>query len=384
MSEDKLGSLLRRWLESEAAGGLLLMGSAVLAMVIANSPLSRGYFALLHAPLGGLDLLHWINDGLMALFFLLVGLEIKREAIEGELSTWSARALPTIGAVGGMAVPALIYVALQGGDAKTLHGWAIPAATDIAFALGVMSLLGKRVPPSLKLFLTALAIIDDLGAILIIAIFYTSELSLPALAGAAGSLAVLIALNRFKVMRLWPYLVVGAALWAFTLGSGVHPTLAGVALALTIPLGARKGAPCPLHRLEHALQGPVAYVIVPLFGLANAGVSLAGLGLAALAGPITLGVASGLVLGKAVGVFGSAWLAIRFGFARMPALASRRQLFGAAVLCGIGFTMSLFIGGLAFDEPGLQDASKLGVLVGSVLSALAGWALLRAAPEPKA
>ena len=377
-------SALRAFFKSEAAGGLILMGVAALALVVANSPLAEAYFATLHTAVAGLDVLHWINDGLMAVFFLLVGLEIKREVVDGELSTWPRRILPGVAAAGGMLVPALVYLAFQGGDAVTMHGWAIPAATDIAFALGILSLLGKRVPVSLKVFLTALAIIDDLGAVLIIAFFYTSDLAVWALAGAGVALAALIVLNRLKVMALTPYLVVGAVLWWLTLKSGVHATLAGVALALTIPLRRSLAAPddaeSPLHRLEHAIQPWVAFLVVPIFGFANAGVSFAGLSFGALLAPVPLGVAAGLFLGKQVGVFGSVWLLVRLGWAERPAHATWRQVYGVAVLCGIGFTMSLFIGLLAFKSPELQEATKLGVLAGSLLSAILGWAILRRAP----
>ncbi len=381
-------SALRTFFESEAAGGLLLMGVAALALIVANSPFSAIYFEALHTPVGGLDLLHWINDGLMAVFFLLVGLEIKREVVDGELATWSRRVLPGVAAAGGMLVPALVYLAFQKGDPATLHGWAIPAATDIAFALGILSLLGRRVPVSLKVFLTALAIIDDLGAVLIIAFFYTSGLALWALACAGVALAGLIAMNRLKVAALWPYLLAGAALWWFTLQSGVHATLAGVALALTIPLRRSPAAPddahSPLHRLEHAIQPWVAFAVVPIFGFANAGVSLREVSPGALLSPVPLGVAAGLFLGKQVGVFGSVWLLVRAGLADLPAHASWREVYGVSVLCGIGFTMSLFIGLLAFDTPALQDATKLGVLAGSILSAMVGWVILRSGPPARA
>lgn len=380
-------SALRGLLRSEAAGGLLLMGAAALALVVANSPFSGAYFATLHAPVAGLDVLHWINDGLMALFFLLVGLEMKRELVDGELSTWQRRVLPGVAAAGGMLAPALVYLAFQGGQSETMRGWAIPAATDIAFALGILSLLGPRVPVSLKVFLTALAIIDDLGAVLIIAAFYSADLAPWALGGAAVALAALIALNRLRIMALAPYLVVGAILWWFTLQSGVHATLAGVALALTIPLKRTTSAPdhvtSPLHRLEHAVQPWVAFAAVPIFGFANAGISFAGLSFGALLAPVPLGVAAGLFLGKQFGVFGSVWLLVRMGHARLPSRATWRQIYGVSLLCGIGFTMSLFIGLLAFDTPELQQATKLGVLAGSVLSAGLGWAILRTAP-PKA
>jgi NhaA family Na+:H+ antiporter len=372
-------SILRRLIESEASGGLVLLVVAVLAVIVANSPAADSYFSALHFYLGGLSVLHWINDGLMALFFLLVGLEIKRELIDGQLSTWPRRILPGVAAAGGMAVPALIYVAVAAGagSGEALRGWAIPAATDIAFALGVLALLGPRVPVSLKVFLTALAILDDLGAIAIIAVFYTESLHFGMLALAALCIAILIGLGRLKVTALWPYLLVGAALWWFVLQSGIHATLAGVALALTIPVRRASGTPesarSPLHRLEHGLQPWVAFLVVPVFGFANAGVSFAGLPASALLDPVTLGIALGLFAGKQIGVFGSAFLAVRAGLADLPAKASWAQLYGVALLCGIGFTMSLFIGLLAFDRvPHLQDETKLGVLCGSAIAAIAG------------
>ncbi|PZU92379.1 MAG: Na+/H+ antiporter NhaA [Chelatococcus sp.] len=381
-------SPLGAFLKSEAAGGLLLMGAAALALLIANSPAAPAYFGLLSAYVGGLSVLHWVNDLLMALFFLLVGLEIKREFVEGQLSSWSRRALPGIAALGGMVVPALIYLALTRGDAVAMRGWAIPTATDIAFALGVLALLGSRVPVSLKIFLTALAIIDDLGAVVIIALFYTSELSLPMLAGAAACLVALLALNRLNVTRLTAYLGLGALLWVFVLKSGVHATLAGVALALTIPIGdgtdSDEPEHSPLHRLEHGLHPYVSFLIVPIFGFANAGVSLTGMSPAALLAPVPLGIALGLFLGKQVGVFGFVWLAVKCGFGAMPARAGFVHLYGVSLLCGIGFTMSLFIGALAFpDQPDLGGVTKIGVLTGSILSALAGVVVLRLAGGPR-
>lgn len=373
-------SLLRELLESGAAGGLLLMACAVLALFVANSPLAEGYFHALHVPFAGLDLLHWINDGLMAIFFLFVGLEIKRELLDGQLSTWANRALPCIAAAGGVVVPGLIYASLNAGSPETLRGWAIPTATDIAFALGVLSLLGSRVPTSLKIFLATLAIVDDLVAVLIIAVFYTAELNTAALMGAALVTLVLLGFNRLKVKRLAPYLVMGVALWWLVLLSGVHATIAGVVLAMTIPLHASKAAPddatSPLHRLEHALSPWVAFLVVPIFGFANAGLSFAGMTPSVLAEPVTLGVALGLFFGKQIGVFGAAWLAIRLGVARLPVAASWAQLYGVSLLCGIGFTMSLFIGLLAFRDAALQNEVKVGVLVGSLSSALIGATLL--------
>ena len=363
------------------------MAAAALALVVANSPLSPAYFSLMHIELGPLSVQHWINDALMAVFFLIVGLEIKREVLDGQLATWSRRILPGVAAAGGMAVPALIFTAFNWSDPATLRGWAIPAATDIAFALGVLALLGSRVPTSLKVFLTALAIIDDLGAVVIIALFYTGDLSWMDLGLAAGVTAALVVMNRAGVTRLLPYLLLGAVLWVFVLRSGVHATIAGVVLALTIPLQATPGRPdkladSPLHRLEQALHHVVVFLIIPIFGFANAGLSFAGLTPAALVDHLTLGVALGLMLGKFVGVFGSASLVIGLGFADMPMGAGRMQLFGVSILCGIGFTMSLFIGMLAFaNNPLLQEEVKIGILGGSLLAGLIGWSVLRIAPR---
>jgi Na+:H+ antiporter, NhaA family len=392
-------SPLRVFLHHEASGGYVLMGAAALALIVANSPLAPGYFAVLKAEFGFAvgsfhlkeSVLHWINDGLMALFFLLVGLEIKREVLDGQLSRPSRVILPGVAALGGVLAPALIYLVFNGAHPENRSGWAIPAATDIAFALGVLALLGSRVPSSLKIFLTAIAIMDDLAAILIIALFYTAELHLTALAGAGGMLALLLALNRLKVVVLWPYIIGGLALWYFVLESGVHATLAGVALAMLIPLQPSRGAPdvarSPLHRLEHSLHKPVAFLIVPLFGFANAGLSFAGVSPTAALEPVPLGVALGLFIGKQLGVFLPAWLIIRLGWADMPRDAAMGQLYGVAVLCGIGFTMSLFIGNLAFGDPTLIDATKIGVLIGSLASALLGMAILRlckpATPQPE-
>ena len=375
-------SLFREFLDNSASSGLVLMGAAVLAMVIANSPLAPSYHALMRAHVGPLSVQHWINDALMAVFFLLVGLEIKREMLDGQLATWSRRALPGIAALGGMIAPALVYAALNRGDAEALRGWAVPAATDIAFALGVMALLGRRVPASLKVFLAALAILDDLGAVVIIALFYTAELSWPALAGAAAVAAALCAINRAGVRNLVPYVLLGIALWELVLLSGVHATLAGVLLALAIPLRGQQGHPddlaaSPLHRMEHGLQRWVAFGILPVFGFANAGVTLVGMPAGIILGSVSMGVAAGLFVGKQLGVFGGAWLAVRLGWAERPAGTTVAQVYGTALLCGIGFTMSLFIGLLAFPaHPERQDAVKVGVLAGSVLSALAGAAVL--------
>ncbi len=383
-------SVFREFIDGEASGGIVLMVAAALALVVANSALAPWYFGALKLYLGPLSVSHWINDALMAVFFLLVGLEIKREVLDGQLSTWPRRILPGIAAAGGMAVPALIYVALNAGDPTALRGWAIPTATDIAFALGVLSLLGSRVPASLKVFLTALAIIDDLGAVVIIAIFYTSSLAVWWLAAAAALIVALLVLGRMKVDALWPYLALGLLLWICVLNSGVHATLAGVALALTIPLVRAPGLAhdleaSPLHRLEHSLHRVVPFVIVPAFGFANAGVSFTGMTSAALIEPLTLGVALGLVAGKLVGVLGTSWIAIKAGFADMPANAGWSHIVGVSLLCGIGFTMSLFIGLLAFAEaPAMQDGVKVGILVGSLVAALLGAAVLALSPKPSA
>ncbi|KQP39448.1 Na+/H+ antiporter NhaA [Methylobacterium sp. Leaf106] len=380
-------SALRNALRSEASGGLILMASAVLALIVANSPLAPSYFALLGAYVGGLSVLHWVNDGLMALFFLLVGLEIKREVLDGRLRTWPDRVLPGVAALGGMVAPALIYVLVNRSSPETLRGWAIPTATDIAFALGVLALLGSRVPVSLKVFLTALAIIDDLGAVLIIAAFYTADLSLPMLAGAGVTVALLVGLNRAGVSRLSPYLVLGAVLWFLVLKSGIHATIAGVLLALTIPLRPSPARPddpaSPLHKLEHALHPWSAYLVLPVFGFANAGVSFSGMSPAMLSDPVTLGVALGLLVGKQIGVFGAVFAAVKLGLAQRPAHAGWWQIYGLSLLCGVGFTMSLFIGLLAFaDNPGLETETKIGVLLGSVSCMIAGAIVLFLAPRP--
>ena len=374
-------SVLRSLLQSEANSGLVLIAAAAAALMIANSALASAYFEILHAYVGPLSVLHWVNDALMALFFLLIGLEIKRELVDGELSSWPRRILPGVAAAGGMIVPAAIYLALNSGDPVSLRGWAVPTATDIAFALGVLSLLGSRVPASLKIFLTALAIIDDLGAVAIIAAIYTNGLDFPWLGAVALVLLSLWMLNRARVAALSPYLIIGAILWFAVFRSGIHPTLAGVALAMTIPIRRSRGAPddpaSPLHRLEHKLQPWVGYLIVPLFGFANAGVSLSGVGLSVALSGIPLGIAAGLVVGKQAGVFIASWVAIRFRIADLPRDASYLQLYGVSLLCGIGFTMSLFIGLLAFPEAQqLQDEVKVGVLVGSLASAIVGGCVL--------
>jgi Na+:H+ antiporter, NhaA family len=373
-----------RFLQIEVAGGVVLMASAVLALVLANTSLAGAYNSALHTRVFGNSLLHWINDGLMAVFFLLVGLEIKRELIMGELSDWRARALPGFAALGGMLVPALIYILANSDSPATLRGWAIPAATDIAFSLGVLALLGTRVPLSLKVFLTALAIIDDLGAVLIIAVFYADELSFFSLGAAAVVLIVLVVMNVAGVKRLLAYLLGGALLWFVLLESGVHATIAGVALGLTIPLGSPSETQSPLHRLEDGLQPWVAFFIMPVFGFANAGVSLFNLSASAVVSPVAIGSAAGLFIGKQIGVLGGAMVAVALGAARRPCGVSWVQLYGIAAICGIGFTMSLFIAGLAFGDGDQQLSAKLGILAGSFVSGLFGWLVLRLASPMKA
>lgn len=385
MTLTRLSQALSRFMRLEASGGILLVAAAALAMVLSNSGAAGLYVGLLDTPVAVLvgpfeiykPLILWINDGLMAVFFLLVGLEIKREVMQGELSSLGQAALPGIGALGGMAVPALIYAIVNLGDPARLAGWAIPAATDIAFALGVLALLGRRAPASLKLFLLALAVMDDLGAIVIIALFYTAELSALALGMAAAGIVGLVTLNILGVRRLAPYMLVGTFVWVCVLKSGVHATLAGVVVGLSIPLRDVGDAEPPLTRLEHMLHPWVAFAILPVFAFANAGVPLAGLSPSALLEPVPLGIALGLFLGKQLGVLGFCWAAIRAGWARLPEGASWRQFYGVSVLAGIGFTMSLFIGTLAFPEEGGHGAGvRLGVLVGSLLSATLGYLIL--------
>ena len=372
----------RQFLRHESAAGLILMALAAVGLLVANSPLAPEYFAVQKFSIGGLTVRYWINDALMAAFFLLVGLEIKRELLEGQLANRRDRTLPGVAALGGMVVPALIYALLSQGDPQVLRGWAVPMATDIAFALGVLALLGSRVPLALKVLLTAIAIIDDLGAVLVIALFYTNQLALPALAAAAAVLAGLVLMNRQGVQVLPPYLVGGVLLWYCVLQSGVHATLAGVALALTIPVrdGGDPGAfAAPLHRLEHGLHPWVAFLVLPVFSFANAGVSWSGVSLAELTGRVPLGIAAGLLLGKPLGVFGLSWLAARLGLVQLPPDVSWKQVLGLSCICGIGFTMSLFIGALAFaDAPALAEQAKMGVLLGSALSGITGVGLLLA------
>ncbi len=381
----------RKFFASESSGGIVLALAAALALVISNSGWADAYVAFTQIP-GELrigealvlakPLLVWVNDLWMAVFFFLVGLEIKREFVAGELATRAQVVLPAAAALGGMVAPALIYAAINHGDPAALRGWAIPAATDIAFAIGILMLLGSRVPPSLKIFLTAVAIIDDLGAIVIIALFYTSQLSFLALGGAAGCLVVLALLNRAGVTRADPYVLVGLVLWLCVLKSGVHATLAGVATALFIPVRDAQGG-SPAEALEHGLHPWVAFLVLPMFAFANAGVSLKGMAPSDLLAPLPLGIALGLLGGKAIGVFGSAWLLVKAGMAARPKGSSWLQFFGVCVLCGIGFTMSLFIGGLAFEgmDPTFETRVKLGVLGGSLLSGVIGALILGRAPR---
>lgn len=373
---------------TEAFGGVLLVLAVVLAMMAENSFLDIYYKSLLSIPVAiqfgefeiAKPLLLWINDGLMAIFFFLIGLEIKREVLVGELSEFSKIVLPVIAAVGGMAIPALIYAFINWDNDVAMRGWAIPSATDIAFALGVMNLLGKQVPNSLKLFLMTLAIVDDLGAIVIIALFYTTDLSELSLIIAALAIACLFLFNRFGVLSLSAYILVGLVLWSAVLKSGVHATLAGVLTAFFVPFRKEPGqAYTQLERLEHDLHPVVMYVILPLFAFANTGISFNGLSMASLFHPVPLGIAAGLFLGNQIGVFSFSWLAIKLKFAQLPKQATWLQLYGVAALCGIGFTMSLFISSLAFDQdtPGFAVDDRLGILVGSLLSALVGYGVLR-------
>ena len=387
-------SALREFLTGEAGGGVLLILAAVAAMILANSGWADAYRHLLHTPtgptlsdkLGPMTAHLWINDGLMAVFFLLVGLEIKREFLDGRLASWPRRRLPMIAAISGMALPALIFLAVTGGDPALQNGWAIPAATDIAFAIGVLALLGRRAPTSLKLLLVTVAIVDDMGAVAIIALVYTAGLKSLFLGAGLMVMGAMYVLNRSKVLVLWPYILGFVLLWYCVLMSGVHATVAGVLAAMMIPIVKTPGHPdsaiSPVHRLEHAIQPWCSYLIVPLFGFANAGVSLSGLGLDAVFAPLPLGIAAGLVLGKQLGIFGAIWLTVRLGWAQRPRGSTWLQVWGLSLLCGIGFTMSLFIGALAFPAamPVLIEEAKIGVLMGSVVAAVLGFAVLRLVP----
>jgi len=383
---------IRRFMSVQSVSGVVLLAAAVTALIVANSPLAWMYERVLQTEMqvrvGSLDLhkplLHWINDGLMAVFFLLVGLEIKRELLEGELATRSKAILPVIAACGGMIVPAAIYATLNWNDPSTLAGWAIPCATDIAFALGVLALLGSRVPLPLKVFLTAVAILDDLGAIVIIALFYTSDLVVTSMLLALPCVVGLWVLNRVGVTAYAPYVLLGIALWVCVLKSGVHATLAGVVLALAIPItSSNESRPSPLRQMERALHPWVAFMVMPIFAFANAGVSFAGLSFGYLLEPVPLGIAAGLLLGKQAGVFGFTWLGVKLGWAERPQGTSWSQLYGVALLAGIGFTMSLFIGALAFSDAQHAVSLRVGVLAGSIVSGAAGYLALRLATRPE-
>src|SRR5687768_9538453 len=370
----------------ERNAGLLLIAAAAAALIGANSPLADEYGHLLHLKFGPqlprfgqLDLHHWIADGLMAIFFLLVGLEVKREWFEGRLSSAAERRLPIVAAASGMAIPAAIYLAVVAGEPGLAHGWAIPAATDIAFAVGVLAILGRHAPPSIKLLLVTIAIVDDIGAVLIIALFYSADLNVTALSAALALAGGMAALGQFGVRRLWPYMFGFALLWLLTLASGVHATIAGVLAALTIPLG-RGETHSPLKRLEHGIHAWVMFGVVPIFGFASAGVELSG-GAPLLLQALPLAVLLGLFLGKQLGIFGAIWLVVKAGLAPCPEGAQWRQIYGASLLCGIGFTMSLFIGALAFPaNAALVDEAKVGILAGSLVSAIAGYLVLRLTP----
>ena len=384
----------RDFLRLESASGIILVAAAVLAMIVANSPLNALYGSLIELPVeirvGNFEiakpLLLWINDGLMALFFLMVGLELKREVVEGQLSDLRRALLPAAGALGGMIVPALIYVWFNRGDDMALQGWAIPAATDIAFALAILSLLGDRVPLAFRLFLVSIAIFDDVGAIVIIAIFYTSDLSFTALVVAAACLPVLFVLNRRGTMEKVPYLLVGAVMWVAVLKSGVHATLAGVILAFFIPIKDSETEASPLHELEHDLHTAVAFAILPIFAFVNGGISLEGVSWDYLLHPVPLGIAMGLFLGKQFGILTFCWLAVKAGLTQLPDHVNWIHVYGVAMLCGVGFTMSLFIGSLAFENTGvnLLFDERLGIIVGSLMSAAAGYFVLhRSLPVDK-
>ncbi|MBT5434526.1 MAG: Na+/H+ antiporter NhaA [Alphaproteobacteria bacterium] len=380
--------MLREFLRLESAAGIILMGAALLALVIDNSPMAWAYDLLLDTPvvvsIGEFSiakpLLLWVNDGLMAVFFFLIGLELKREMLIGALSTRDRALLPLIAAVGGMVLPALIYVAINGGDPEALRGWAVPTATDIAFALGILAILGSRVPFALKVFLSALAIVDDLGAIVVIAVFYTADLGTWSLIMAAISICALAVLNLMGVTRIVPYLLVGLVLWTFVLKSGVHATLAGVVLAFFIPLeDPRNPDYSPLQDLEHKLHPWVAFMILPIFGFVNAGVDLSGITGDVLWSGIPLGVMLGLFIGKQIGVFGFSWVAVKLDWVTLSDDVSLAMIYGVSLLTGVGFTMSLFIGGLAFADPDQIAMVKIGVLAGSLLSGVAGYLVLRMA-----
>ncbi len=387
---DYLSKPFKWFFKLEAASGLFLLFAAIIALVVSNSNLSELYFSTLNQYLFiginnfglKLSILHWINDALMAVFFFFVTLEIKREFLQGELSNIKQALLPIIAAVGGMVVPALFYVFINFGDSETLNGWAIPSATDIAFSLGVLSLLGKRVPLSLKVFLTALAIIDDLGAIVIIAIFYSGDLSIKYLSLMLLAFIILLVINKFNIKKFLPYLIIGLFLWDFTHNSGIHATIAGVLLAMTIPHRKKEKDFSLLIKVEHAISPYVAFGIMPLFAFANAGVSLDGLSFASLLDKVPLGILLGLFVGKQLGVFLFSYISIKMKIAQMPNNSNWFNFYGVGILTGIGFTMSLFVGNLAFVENmQYMDGVKIGVLTGSLLSTLAGYFLILLTPN---
>ena len=389
---DKTFSRIQEFIKLETSGGIVLMIAAIFAMIIANTPLSANYDLILgtyiKVGIGNFEIakpaILWINDGLMAIFFFLVGLEIKREVLAGELSSFDKAILPIMAAIGGMAVPGIIFAIINWGTPENLNGWAIPTATDIAFALGILALIGSRAPISLKIFLLAIAIIDDLGAIVIIAIFYTSELSLSALSFSVIGFAAAVALNRMGVQRTAPYLLVGIVMWVFVLKSGVHATLAGVLIAFTIPLKTKNEDEALLYKMEHGLHPWVAFLILPVFAFANAGVNFTGIGIDDLLQPLTLGIAVGLFLGKQIGVFLATWIGVKSGIARLPENVSWKHVYGVACLTGVGFTMSLFIGSLAFTTADVMNSVRLGVVLGSVLSGIIGYLLLKSAAHHSA
>ena len=378
---------IQTFFQSEAAGGVLLLLFASMAILLANTSFNQRYFGFLDTPISvqfgafsiAKPLLMWVNDGFMAVFFVLVGMEVKREMLEGSLSSYQQAIFPAIAAIGGMVVPALIYFMVAQGTPEIYSGWAIPMATDIAFAIGIVALLGKRVPLPLKVFLLALAIIDDLGAIIVIAIFYSHELSTPALIIAVVTISILVAMNRFKVSALCAYMVVGLILWASVLKSGVHATLAGVIIGFCITMRGRNSS-SPLHQFEHILAPWCSYLILPLFAFSNAGVPLENVGLSSLNSPLTLGIALGLIVGKPLGVFLFSYLSVKLHLAQLPQGVNFAQIFAIAILCGIGFTMSMFLAGLAFGETAYNSfdtLSRLGILLGSGVSAVVGYLLLR-------
>ncbi len=382
-------STIETFLKKESASGIILMFAAVFAMILANSPWASWYNLLLDVPVvvavGNLEiakpLLLWINDGLMALFFFLVGLELKREFLEGDLSQPGQVTLPAIGALGGMLMPALIYAGFNYNTPEALNGWAIPTATDIAFALGILAIIGSKVPLQLKVFLTSLAIFDDLGAIIIIALFYTDQLSTLALIISGCMLTILFVLNKKNVTSTSPYIFIGVVLWIAVLKSGVHATLAGVILAFFIPIKGEGDDPSPLKSLEHNLHSTVAFIVLPIFAFANAGISFVDVGITQIMAPVPIGIILGLVIGKQLGVFGFCFIAIKLGFAKLPANVNWTLLYGVALLCGVGFTMSLFIGSLAFEQTSnsvlYQD--RLGIVIGSLISGILGYLVINRA-----